>query len=324
MLEHHLSRFTCPRDGAPLRWEGIAEQSADGEILTGAAACANGHSYTVAGGVLRFVPGAEYAGSFGFEWKRFARTQLDSQSGQSASREAFIDKTGLPPEVLKGARVLDGGCGTGRYSEIALDLGAESVCGVDLSEAVEVARQNLSGDPRFCYAQADILELPLPAESFDVVFSIGVLHHTPNTRSAFLRLARCVKPGGWMAVYVYSGEWKNRVNWFFSDLYRHITRRMSRDRLLRLCERWVPRLHKWHSFWFRVNKYLGIASHTLVPISMDPNPDWRVLDTFDWYSPRYQWKHTFREVEGWFREAGFEHITRNRPAVCVKGSMPPR
>jgi hypothetical protein len=60
----------------------------------------------------------------------------------------------------------------------------------------------------------------------------------------------------------------------------------------------------------------------ILPTSMDPDPKWRWLDTFDWYSPRYQWKHTDAEVEGWFKEVGLIDIKRGHIPVSVRGRRP--
>jgi hypothetical protein len=47
-----------------------------------------------------------------------------------------------------------------------------------------------------------------------------------------------------------------------------------------------------------------------------------VLDTFDWYSPRYQWKHSYREVEQWFRDLGYEDVRRHDFPVAVSARRP--
>jgi hypothetical protein len=60
----------------------------------------------------------------------------------------------------------------------------------------------------------------------------------------------------------------------------------------------------------------------LLPISRHPDPEVRVLDTFDWYAPRYQWKHDWPEVEEWFRDAGLDEIRRQDFAVSVSGRRP--
>jgi SAM-dependent methyltransferase len=157
--------------------------------------------------------------------------------------------------------------------------------------------------------------LPLRSFSFDRIFSIGVLHHTPDPRRAFLALPRLLRPGGELAIWVYSGEPRFRLQYALSDLYRLHTRRMDRRRLLRWCERLEP-LGRLYST--RLGRYLT----PFLPVSAHPKRDWRVLDTFDWYSPRYQFKHTWREVESWFRDAGLVDVRRNPFEVSVVGRAP--
>jgi hypothetical protein len=67
---------------------------------------------------------------------------------------------------------------------------------------------------------------------------------------------------------------------------------------------------------------IGIATAMLFTTSISPDPEERWLDTFDWYSPRYQWKHTYEEVEGWFRDAKLAEIRRGPIAVSVSGVRP--
>src|SRR6184192_1986771 len=123
--------------------------------------------------------GSRYTDSFGFEWNRFSRTQLDSANGTRRSRDAFIEKTGWALDDLRGKRVLDAGFGMGRFAEIAADAGAE-VHAVDLSEAVFAARGNLRQRANVHIYRADIMALPFRERTFDFIYSLGVLHHTPN------------------------------------------------------------------------------------------------------------------------------------------------
>lgn len=264
-------------------------------------------------GALRFVDSDSYAQSFGREWNWFAQTQLDRPGeGRTESRETFAAKTGWQPSDLEGKTVLDVGCGMGRFAEVASSWGA-NVLGVDLSAAVDAAQGNLGGRPNAAFIQADVFDLPLREEAFDLIYSIGVLHHTPDTRKAFLRLPRLLKPGGRIVIWVYTSE--RRIGYAASDLLRRLTTKMDEQRLLRLC---------------RVAGPLGAVYRTrpgrllspLLPVSHHPDPEWRVLDTFDWYAPKYQWKHDWPEVEGWFREAGLEEIRRHEVAVAVSGRRP--
>src|SRR5579872_4171820 len=101
-----------------------------------------GREYPLVDGVLRFVDAQDYAGSFGFQWLKHDRTQLDGEKSHRSELD-FMEKTGLGPEDFAGKLVLDVGCGMGRYAEVITRWGAH-VVGIDLSRAVEAAARNLA------------------------------------------------------------------------------------------------------------------------------------------------------------------------------------
>ncbi len=167
-----------------------------------------GRSAPIVDGIPRLVDrSGSYAASFGRQWNRYdvARPEEDEA--------IFRVKTGVAPSDLAGRLVLDAGCGGGRYARLAGACGARLV-GVDLSEAVTKAAALCALLPEVLIIQADLLDLPLADRAFDFVYSIGVLHHAPDPRRAFAEIARKVKPGGRLAVWLYRRntlpqEWLN-------------------------------------------------------------------------------------------------------------------
>jgi 2-polyprenyl-3-methyl-5-hydroxy-6-metoxy-1,4-benzoquinol methylase len=277
-----------------------------------------GRKYPVVNGLARFVNGQEYTSSFGFQWHVHARTQLDTAESDRSER-AFRRRTGFKPEDLAGKLVLDVGCGMGRFAEVATRWGAH-VVGVDLSSAAEVAARNLSSRQATIF-QADVFHLPFAAESFDMIYSIGVLHHTPNCEKAFKMLPGLLKPGGRIAIWLYS-----RYNsWYrMSDVYRKVTRRLPPELLYKLCYGVVP-LYGAHQVLKRVPLVGRPASGALaylVPMAMHKDRRWRILDTFDWYSPWYQSKHTYEEVFRWFESCGLEDLRVIEQPIAVQGRRP--
>ena len=277
-----------------------------------------GRHYPMLNGVIRFVGAQEYAGSFGFQWKLYSRTQLDDTVSQRSER-AFRRRTGFTPEDLKGKLVLDVGCGMGRFAEVATRWGAH-VVGIDLSLACEVAAKNLAERTATIF-QADVFKLPFAPESFDYIYSIGVLHHTPDCEHAFKALPGLLKPGGQIAIWLYSS---NNPGYRMSEVYRKFTPRMKPETLHKFCGLVVP-LYGIHKALKKIPVFGKPASSALawaVPMSHNENATWRVLDTFDWYSPWYQSKHTYEEVFRWFEDCGLEDLRVIEQPIAVQGTRP--
>ena len=225
-------------------------------------------------------------------------------------RATFFDRTGLDPASLRGLRVLDGGCGMGRYLRVAGESGAR-VVGLDLSGAVEAARDLTRDLPDVGVIRGDLLRPPIAPGSFDHIYSLGVLDHTPEPRAAFLALARLLKPGGRIVVWVYPRE--RPALEAIMDAHRAVSRRLPLGVLLRLSRIMAPvgglkrRMMTGES---RLVARLGVALNLLtIGVSMHPDPEVRVCDTLDWYAPKYLSRHTYDEVAGWFAEAGLVEVT---------------
>ena len=342
-----VNLLVCPTCQAALRLEVASELSK--EIVTGTLRCLKcGDEYPVREGIPRFVTSDAYVSTFSFEWKRWRRTQLDTASRQT-SLETFRASTGREPTDLAGKMVLDAGCGAGRYMDLAARAGAY-VVGVDLSLAVEVAEENLGKFSSCHFVQADLLHLPFPPRTFDFIYTIGVLHHTPNTRDSFARLVPMLKPGGEIAVWVYP---LRRLTETFRYFPGQVNTVLANDVSFRIPPRWLGTVRRlapaldWtmetssaiqRTFTTRLPpRWLYWLCHVAIPlyyvyriplfyplrlltkIAMSPDAEWRVLDTFDWYSPRYQWKHTYPEVRRWFEEADLNEVQMLPRPVAMRG-----
>ena len=273
-------------------------------------------SYPIRNDVVHFVPSEDYAGNFGFEWSKYSRTQLDHE-GWTWSENAFRSKTGFSPEQLRGKTVLDVGCGMGRFAEVASRWGA-NVVGIDLSRAAEVAAHNLADRDNVWFCRTDLRRLPFAHETFDYIYSIGVLHHTPDCKEAFKGLIPFLKPGGTIAIWVYSGYDK----WYrMSDIYRQFTTRLSAPTLHRICSivDYLYYLHRALRAIPIIGPRLSGVLNFAIPIPLYPNRELRILDSFDWYSPKYQSKHTYEEVFRWLEECDLSDLRVLLQAVAVSG-----
>jgi SAM-dependent methyltransferase len=281
-----------------------------------------GQSYDIRDGVVRAVEGDQYAASFSYQWTVHRTTQLDSEFGEHSSARTFREKTGWGPEDVMGRRVLDVGCGMGRFADVVLRWGGE-VYATDLSFAIDAAHANLGDRPGFHAVQASVFDLPFRPESFDLIFSLGALDHTPDCEKAFKALPRLLRPEGQIAIWVYSAHTYPRdgVDERRDRLYRRYTTRMSPRALHRLCRVLCSVRMKHRGFWHMALP--GFLFHAIPRLNWEyPERDPRVLDTFDWYSTMYQSKHTYPEVFRWFREEGLTEVEILDQEVCVRGRKP--
>ena len=340
------------------------------EIQSGIIACKNGHPFPIVDYIPRMLPDAFYGldsfieefrhllpmeqiakrmrdramsrfisiqkstkESFAYQWLRY-----DVES-EEEDREIFLCDSQLSEMELENKLILDAGCGMGRYTRIAGAMGGE-IFGVDLSQSTLKAYQKTKDNPCAHIMQADLLHLPFREKQFDIIYSLGVLHHTPDPRQAFLNLAHCLNDRGIMAIWVYgtAGNFRDfttnplrderrrylksdvlkRVHWLTVSLrekvfkaVRLLTTRMYLPLLYLLCYP-LAALGK-----IPLLKYLTASVHT----------DWRVRlqENFDWFSPRYQSHHTKEEVLGWFSEVRLNDITLLKhgfvPKVGMRGKL---
>ena len=156
--------------------------------------------------------------------------------------------------------------------------------------------------------------MPFEDNSFDKIFCLGALQHTPDFRKSIRSLAAKVKPGGELVVdfYTIKGWWtKVHAKYFF----RRFTKRMAHLRLLSKIEKNVDWMIRLYMFNYKIglgkilNRFLPIPDiKATMPdnLSKQELRNWVVLDTYDMLSPEYDKPQTIKQVKAWVEEAGMQ------------------
>lgn len=264
---------------------------ADKDVLMSSA----GEHFPVVNGIPRFVSKDNYANAFGLQWKSFAKTQLDSFSGTSITRERFERCLGAPIASLKGKDVLEVGCGAGRFTELILE-GEANLHSVDLSAAVDVNRENMGVRPNHKIAQANVYSLPFPKNAFDVVICLGVIQHTPSSEKTIQALWEMLKPGGLLVIDHY--VWRIGYYTTLTPLFRAWLKEMKAEKSQKIVDSLVDFFFplEWR---FRKNKTMTKLIKRISPIIMYYNElpeqdrsfhyELSKLDTYDQLTDYYKY-----------------------------------
>ena len=255
-----------------------------------------------------------YSDNFGYQWNRWAQVQFEDQNlggpMQGHTTAMFEAITGFTSENLSGKTVLDMGCGPGRFTDVAVSMGA-SVVALDYSSAIDAAKANFAGRKAdILFVQADALRLPLKDNSVDFSFTIGVLHHTPSPSTGVLEAQRVTRGGGQFAIRVYCD----------GGFYTLPMVRFWRGVFVRLKPffGYYPPLA--YSYLFgtlgfslgKIYRPLSYPLRAVFPTALLPDYRWSVLDTFDAIATTHQSGHTPAEISGWLQAARFSKVLQRQ------------
>ena len=270
------------------------------------------------------------ARGFGDEWSTFRQDEGHLSAEQ---RRAIFDDyfrifpwQKLPPG---GGTGIDVGCGTGRWSMLVAPRVAH-LHALDASpDALAVARQNLQDAGNVSFHGASVAAIPLPDASLDFAYSLGVLHHVPDTQAAIASIAGKLKPGAPFLVYLYYAL-DNRPAWYralwrLSNFGRLIVSRLPHP-LRYVVSQTVAALVYWPlARLATLLSRLGYSPRAL-PLSYYADKSFYVMrtDAYDRFCTRLEQRFTRTEIEAMLKRAGFTDIefSDREPFWCAVGIKP--
>jgi ubiquinone/menaquinone biosynthesis C-methylase UbiE len=265
-----------------------------------------GHIVPLKNGIPRFVDDEAYVSAFGAQWNRFSKTQLDSFSGLDITKTR-LERCLYPITLdsLKGKKVIEIGCGAGRFTEILLEYGAY-VVSIDMSSAVEANYNNFPITSSHMIAQADASDLPFENEVFDIALCLGVLQHTGNPESIINGMYRVTKQEG----FIVFDHYRKTLSFLtrMLPLYRLLFRTIRIKNTVNFCNHLVRLFFPLHYLFGRTIFTYSILSrfspivtyfHCFKKLNKEQQREWSILDTHDSLFDYHKRMHTISSLNKW-------------------------
>jgi len=261
---------------------------------------------------------------FGDEWSRFDQSSLTADELKNLFNGYFsIFPWTILPESAQG---FDMGCGSGRWATLVAPM-VGRLSAVDPSpDALDVARKNLSRFPNVTFINAGVHEDFLPDNSQDFGYSLGVLHHIPDTQEGINACVRKLKVGAPFLIYLYY-RFDNRPAWFralwkATDIFRYAISRLPHA--LRYAVSQVIALVVYFPLarlsW--LVQFMGLDPSSL-PLSHYRDKSFYTMrtDALDRFGTRLEQRFTRNEIERMLKAAGLQNIvfSEGEPYWCAMG-----
>lgn len=314
--------------------------------MEGKLVCQNGHKFNIIHGIPRFVVDktADFVkteDAFSTKWKLNYKNH-QAKEWTSFQQKWFFERFGWKTQTnfnsfLKSKKtILEAGTGVGNTAKL-LSYNPESIVfAIDASESIEFAHKKYGKSKNLHFIQADLRNLPFKKKFFDFILSDQVLHHTDNTKKSFTYLTQFLKQGAFISIYVYNK--KAPIREFADDFIRKTTVNMS----VKECIEFSKDMSLLGKNLLKINKkisiprnipLLGIKKGTydiqrfiywhFLKCFWDPSNSLErsIGVNFDWYYPKYAYRHTSEEVKRWYQQSKIKitHFQEIESGISVTG-----
>jgi ubiquinone/menaquinone biosynthesis C-methylase UbiE len=256
---------------------------------------------------------------FSYQWTKSDFGQPEKFSNDAIRQDVLetMDLTEEDLALFNDKLVLDVGVGSGASSRLWSSQ-AKEFHGIDIGDGIYRAKNTLKDSiMNPVLSHADLHHLPYKDESFDVIVSNGVLHHTPNTKNALKSIYPKLKKGGIIIFYIY--KVKAPLREFSDDYIRNLLSNLSPEEAFEKTKSITKLAESLH------NQQIRITIPEDVPLLGFKKGEYDLqrfiyqnifklfwkksmgfyesnMENFDWYYPKYSWRHTEQEIKDWCTE----------------------
>jgi len=319
-----------------------------GEILTGSLKCSNRHKFDIKNGIPRLLVDKtsdfiKTEKAFSSKWKKYYKT-YQSKKWYNFTQKWFLNRFGWKNvknfnKFLNTRHyILDVGTGIGNSAKRFSANSNAQVFAIDASDSIDFAHKKYGNIKNIHFIQADIRQLPFKKKFFDFICADQVLHHTKNTETSFKYLTKFLQKNGIISIYVYNK--KQPLREFADDYIRKRTTKMSEKDCIKFSidmtylGKTLAELRR----KIRIRRDIPILNIKAGTYDVQRFVYWNVLKCFwaedgnfdrsvgvnyDWYYPKYAWRHTSQEVRKWHHDVGLRiiHLQEIESGISITGKI---
>jgi len=261
---------------------------------------------------------------FGDEWFRFDQSELSVAESQLLFNEYFFK---FPWDALpEGSVGFDLGCGSGRWAKLVAPKVGKLIC-IDPGSALDIAKKQLSTFDNCEFIKTTVGEMPMQDNSMDFGYSLGVLHHVPDTATGIKQCVNKLKNGAPFLLYLYyrfdNRPWWFRFIWSLSDVLRSVISKLPYGLRYGVSQIIAALVYFPLAKIALISEKLGFIINNF-PLSGYRNLSFYTMrtDALDRFGTRLEQRFTRKEIENMMSDAGLDNIefSNSKPFWCAMGT----